>query len=574
MKDSELIKRIWQFAGKYKWAFLFSYAVLLIELVFEQMLPAFLGDVINTAVYEANISRFVWAALLYAAVFFGFAACGFIQLLLWQRLHNKYVFNIRFVCYQKVLRLKPRILADIKTGDVIKTINGDTEEFHNIIQRYGMRIINAGIGAVTSLVIVAVMKREIALFMLVAIPFSVMITKRIQTKMKSASDKLRATQGQYSAWTMEILRGMREVKLFAAEKTVLRHFMKKNHEIVRDTIEQDYIQFKADELLGGIYFLENMAFYIICAVFVATGSIDIGEYVAIASYFTLTVSNVRKVLGGNVNYQWRKTCVEHVLNLLDEEEEAEEGLSDLCVTEGRIDVRNLTFSYDADNNILEDVNLQIAPGEKIGIVGQSGVGKSTLASLLLKFYEPQKGDILIDGVSLKTCTGSSIRQSVGIVSQENIIFHITVRENITFGVPASDQVLWDILEKVYLKNEIEKLPYGLDTVLDGSDSLSGGQNQRLCVARLFFQNPKIIILDEATSALDIETESTVQKALDALAKEKTTIVISHRCRALLNTDKILVLKDGREAGCDCYEKLMSENQYFSELFAGQKEVSV
>ena len=197
-----------------------------------------------------------------------------------------------------------------------------------------------------------------------------------------------------------------------------------------------------------------------------------------------------------------------------------------------------------------------------------------MANILLRFYEPQDGEVFIDGQRLSDCTYSSIRQSVGIVNQENIVFDATIRDNITFGSKATDEELWSILEKVYLKDEIEKLPNGLDTVLGKKNmSLSGGQNQRLCIARLMFRNPKIIILDEATSSLDFESERIVQAALDALAENKTTIVISHRYQALLNTDKILVLHEGEQVGYDHHDKLMAENEYFADMFAGQKEVT-
>lgn len=574
MKDSLILKRIWQFAKPYKWAFLLSYSVLLLELLLMQLTPLFLEDVINYAVYEGNMQKFLYAALWYALVFLGYGSCGFVQLLLWQRVHNKYVYNVRVSCYRKVLRMKPKLLSDLKTGDVIRTINDDTNEFHHIIQRFGMRIINAGIGTVISLAIVAFMKWEIALLMILVIPASAMLNKRMTGKMKKVSDELRTKQGKYSAWLMEMLKGMREIKLFVAEKTVLNQFVNKNRDMIHSSAKQDIIQFKSEKLIDSAYFLADILFYIICAVFVANGSINMGQYMAIASYFAMVSYNIRRILWGNVDYQKRKTCIERVLRLLDAEEENTEHLSDLTVRQGQIEIRNVTFAYEGENAVLKNINLAIHPGEKIGVVGQSGVGKSTLANLLLRFYEPQKGEILIDGQPLSGCTFSSIRQAIGIVNQENVLFDTTVRENITFGKEAEDQELWTILEKAHLKEEIQRLPAGLDTIL-GKDgvSLSGGQAQRLCIARLMFRNPTILILDEATGSLDLETERIVQDALDELAKDRTTLVISHRYNALLHTDKILVLHEGEQVGCAPHDILMTENTYFADMFAGQKEVT-
>ena len=192
------------------------------------------------------------------------------------------------------------------------------------------------------------------------------------------------------------------------------------------------------------------------------------------------------------------------------------------------------------------------------------------AHLLLKLYEPASGAILVDGQALSECRYSDIRREIGIVSQENIIFDSTVRENITFGAQATDEELWNILEKAYLRSEIEALPQGLDTVLGNSGTtLSGGQNQRLCIARTIFRNPKIIILDEATSALDIESEEIVQSALNALSEGRTTLVISHRYKSLVNTDRILILQNGENAGMGNVDELMENNEHFRALFPAQ-----
>lgn len=568
MRERDVVRRILKIAKIYKWAFLLSYTILLAELLFNQLLPIFLSKVINSAVYESDMSRFLLSTLYYAFVFVGFASCGFMQLQLWQRIHNKYIYDIRIVCYKKILRLKPCKLTDIKSGDLIKTINDDVTEFHHIIQRFAMRVVNAGIGTIVSLIIVCMMRWEIALFMIFIIPISAVLSKRIKEKLKKESEYVRQLQGQYASWVMEVLNNIRELKLFVAEKSVLRNFVKKNSDIVRATTKYNYTVFKATELINGIYFLGDIFFYIVCTFFVVNHTINIGEYVAIASYFTMVTRNIKRVLYGNVDYQRRKTCIERVFRLLDEEEENENGLSELSITEGKIEINNMSFSYDSKIKVLNNINMQIMPGEKVGIVGQSGVGKSTIANLLLKIFEPQEGEILIDGQNLSDCKISSIRSSIGIVSQENIVFNTTVRDNITFGASADDEILWDILEKICLKDKIKELPQGLDTILSEEKiALSGGERQRLCIARLFFRNPKIIVLDEATSALDKETEKNVQEALNILMMGKTAVVISHRARALIDVDKIFVLHDGVQVACGCYEKLIDENEVFRNLFA-------
>ena len=361
-------------------------------------------------------------------------------------------------------------------------INSDSAEFHHIIQRFGMRIINAGIGLVLSLLIVALMQWQIALIMAIIIHFSLIISKTIEAKMKKSSDVLRSEQGKYSAWLMEILKGIREIKLFVAEKSVLKHFVRKNKDIIGLSAKQDVIQFKSTQIINGIYFFADIIFYIICALFVANKSINTGQYVAISFYFSMISSNIKKVLHGNVEYQGRKASIERVIKLLDEEEEDARNLVNLELTEGNIQIENLSFQYEENVDVLKNISLNINSGEKIGVVGESGVGKSTLANLLIKFFTPTDGEIFIDGQPLSNCLCFSVRQNIGIVNQENVVFDGSVRENITFGEEATDEELWDILEKVYLKEEIESLPNGLDTLLwQKNITLSGGQNQRLCI---------------------------------------------------------------------------------------------
>lgn len=573
MSDKEVLKRIWYFAAPYKWAFILSYGVLLAELAFNQVLPVFLSDVINFAVYENDIGKFVLAAVRYSTTFLGFAMCGLIQLRLWQKEHNSYIYDIRKACFEKSLRLKASILSEISTGDVIEIIEGDTDEFHHIIQRHAMRVINAGIGTVVSLGIVAYMCFEIALFMVFVIPFSIVITKKLEKKIKRTSEELRSRQGKLTSWLMEMLKGLREVKMFAAEKRVLDRFYSTESDIISLQVKQDKTSFMLDRLIDAVYLAADIIFYIICAMFIVKERINIGEYIAIVSYFGMITYGIKRVLRGKGDYQRRKTSVERVLRFLDEPEEDESGFESLEVTHGMVEFKNVSFSYDGKRNVLENISFGVMPGEKIGIAGISGVGKSTLANLVLKFYEPNSGGIYIDSKDISHVSYSSLRKEIGAVNQECTVFDGSVRYNITLGKNAEDDVLWDILEKVYLKEDIENLPDGLETVLgNGKTNLSGGQAQRLCIARLIFRDPKIIILDEATSALDTESEKIVKSSLDRLCNGKTCLIISHRFTALSDVDKVLLIKDGKIAGFGTPDSLLASNEYFAEMFKAQSQI--
>ena len=570
MKKFSFLLKVWNVAKEYKWRFLLSYIILLGELAFTQIMPLFLGNVVDAAVYKSDMQLFAKAAILYALIFICQESCGYLQLHFWQTLNNKYVYNLRIRCYKKILTLKAINLTDIQTGDQLQTINGDTMEFHHVLQRYAMRIVNAGIGTIVSIAIIAYLKWEIALIVAVLIPTSVLLTNHVKNKLKDVAGELRDKQGKYNAWLMEIFKGFREIKLFAAEKNVTMDFITKNEDIIESGIKQTKLQFKSNQIIGSIYFISQLIFYIICAYFVANKSINIAQYVVIAGYYSLITGNFQRILQDNMAFQSRKISIERVFALLENDFEDDEGLSTLTVTKGEIKINGLTFSYKEDIKVLDNITYKIDLGAKIGIVGQSGVGKSTMAHLMIKLFCPNNGSIIVDNQDIASCTYYSIRQNIGIVSQDTIIFDTTIKENICFDKDVKDEVIWDTLDKAYLKTEIEKLPNGIHTVL-GKDgvNLSGGQNQRLAIARMLHKNPKIVILDEATSALDEQSEIIVQKALDELTEGRTSIVISHRLNSIKNSDEILVLKDGLNVGMGNYEELIQKNETFRELFLSQ-----
>ena len=571
MKDKILfLKKVWVVAKQYKWHFLLSYLILLLELVFSQIVPILLGNVIDAAVYKSDLLLFFKAAGVYSLVFLGYLACGFCQLQVWQRLNNKYIYGLQIRCFEKVLRLNARSLADIKTGDVIHTINEDTGEFHHILQRYAMRIVNAGIGTIVSLSIVACLNFKIALLMLVLIPTSLVLTERIKRKIRKISEDLRTNQGNYNAWLMEILKGIRVVKLFAAEKKVQDDFVSKNKKIINSKNKFEQSSFSANQIINSIQFTAQIIFYIVSAAFVINGSINVAEYITIASYYFLVSNNFQRILQDNMAFQARRVAVDRVFSILDDKAEDDIELPSLSVPEGKIKIEGLCYSYDKERYVLQDISYVMQPGKCIGLVGESGVGKSTFAQILIRFLDPDQGVVEIDGQDISRYSCESIRTSIGIVSQDTIIFDTTIKDNICFGIDIPDSMVWDVLDKAYLKQDIEKFPDGIYTVL-GQDryNLSGGQKQRLSIARLLFRNPPIIILDEATSALDEKSEEIVQKALDNLTLGRTSIVISHRLRNICNADEIIVLEDGKIVDSGDCTYLLENSMAFYNLFGSQ-----
>ena len=566
MTNIEFIRKLWIYIRNYRLRFLLSYSVLVIELISSHIMPLLIGNVVSASVYQADMGLFLIYSTLFAIVFFIQQGASFLQLQLWQKLNNKFVYEIRVKCYERVLRLKANKLTNINTGDIIRTINGDTVDFHHIIQKNIMRSFNAIIGTIFSIVMVMIIKIELAIVIVIVVPVAVVLSHKMNIMIKNLARESRRWEGKLNAWIWECLCGIQEIKLFAAEKNFVKVFSKQNDISIGISYRQEKQRFVYEQIISSVFFVSQIIFYVVSAIFVANQNMNIADYVKVASYYTLISSNLQRIFRDSVQYQSRKVSIEQVFELLDTDYENDSGLEELSVTEGIIEFKNISFSYGENGFVLKDFNGKVGAGKQIGIVGSSGEGKSTLGYILNRFNLPQKGKIFIDGQDLSRCKYSSVRKNIGIVSQEVVIFEGTIKYNICFDNDVEDKDIWSVLEKAYLAEDIRMLPDGIYTLIgqNGVD-LSGGQRQRLVIARMLYRNPRIIVLDEATSALDVRTESIVQNAIDKLMEGKTSLIISHRVNSIINTDEIWIIKNGVRLLKGAFKELSNNNE-FKELF--------
>ena len=567
MKEFECLKKVWKYAKEYKTYFVIGYIVLLAELLFTQLLPLALERLIDASVYKLDIKLFLYCSVIYIFVFICQQSCALGQLQLWQRTNNKYIYSIRQKCFERVIYSKAYILSNHNTGDIIHTINADTVEFHHIIQRYAMRVVNAGIGTLVSVIIVANMKLEIAIIICVLVPSSVLFTNIVKKKLKKISTEKRQKQGELTSWIFEILKGVQTIKIYAAEKNVCNIFSRNNENLYLLGKKQNDMQILYGQIISLIYFISQIVFYIISAIYVVDGSINIAEYISIATYYNLISNNFQKILNENLAFQTRQVSIERVLELLDYEIEDNEKYRTLSILSNEVCVENLSFSYERKKPILSGISINVKGGQRIGVVGASGVGKTTLAYLLMKFYDPDSGCILIGGNNISDYSIFDLRNSIGIVNQENIVFDSSIKDNICFGRNVDDEIIWNLIDKVQLRSDIEKLPAGIHTMLGNTGvELSGGQKQRLSIARMLYRNPSIIILDEVTSSVDTKLESEIQQALSNLLENRTCFIISHKVSILKDTDEIYLLKDGEIIASGTYQYLSENCDEFKKLF--------
>lgn len=565
-------KLVWRFAKNYKWSFFSLYICLFVETVLNTITPIFMGLMIDEVIYRKNINSFLHIAFIYFIFMAGICILYIIHPTIWQYLMTRFVFDVRFKLYEKIVYAKASYLSEAKTGDLIYRINGDASEFMHIIQRNTFHFFNGITTVFLSLFIVFRYNYIAGIIILFLVPVSYYISKYYGGKMRIQSEETRAAYGGYISWVFEILKGLREIRILASEKYMFMDFVKQYKKMTNISIKTSIINFKSDQLSKLANLLYSLLLYSTAAVLVIKGQLTLGAFVAMLEYFNKATGNIGYLINNNVDMQMRKAAVDRIYSLLEEDDEkAEEKLNKLKIGSGIIEFNDVSFTYNEKDKVISSLSLKINNHEHIAIVGASGCGKTTLTKLLLKFYSFEEGQILIDGQDIKNISAQSIRKNIGVVQQEMLLFTGTIRMNLLLGSKnVTDEEIMEACDKAAIGEFVRKLPEGLDTVI-GKDGIqvSGGQKQRLIIARIYLKNPKILVFDEATSSLDYESEKLILNSWKEISKGKTTISIAHRLTTVLQSDRVAVMSEGRIVACDTHTNLLQSCPEYIKLFNEQ-----
>ncbi len=497
---------------------------------------------------------------------------GYIGTFLTIYLEQKILMSMRDELYGKIQMLPMAFFDRQKTGHLISRITNDVTNLRGAVVGGLASVIRNGLMTIIAIAIIFYTSWQLSLLTIILVPVNIALIAVISRKLRKGSRRAQERMADMTAILQETISGVRVVKAFGMERFEQIKFGDFNRMYFGEYTKMRRIADLASpmsETLG-----------IIAAVVILWygGRLVVEQQLAPASLMMfigamLWVVNPIKALSKlNSLIQEGLVCAERVFEILDIKTEAEisgnetiEGVSEA------IRYEDVKFSYDGETPVLEDVELTIARGEVVALVGASGSGKSTLADLLPRFYEPGSGKITIDGRDISNITISSLRSLMGIVTQETILFNDSVFNNIAYGL--SDYPKEDVIIAARAANAhefIEAMPKGYDTIIgDRGVQLSGGQRQRLAIARALLKNPQILILDEATSSLDVESESLVQEAIDRLVRGRTTLVIAHRLSTIKNADRIVVLDEGRIRQVGTHEELIGEEGIYRKLYSLQ-----
>ena len=491
---------------------------------------------------------------------------------------QKIVVRMRKDVFDKLMELPISFFDRYQTGDILSRISYDIDTVNASLSNDLVQILTSIITVVGSFGMMFMISKQLVLVFVFTVPASILFTRYMTRKVRPLFSRRSYMLGRLNGFVEEMVSGQKTIRAYNREKVILGRFDKQNDEAVEAYYRAEYY----GSMTGpSVNFINNLSLSLISVFGVLlylAGSMvlgDVSSFVLYSRKFSGPINEAANILS---ELQSAMAAAERVFRLLDEPIEPADApdAQVLQKPEGQVDMEHVSFGYDEKKLILKDLSLTARPGSLVAIVGPTGAGKTTLINLLMRFYDPQKGEIRIDGINTLKLTRSSLRGSFAMVLQDTWLFNGTIMENIRYGrLDATDEEVIEAAKAAHVHHFIKTLPDGYNMVLnEEGTNVSQGQKQLLTIARAILADPKILILDEATSSVDTRTEIRIQKAMDNLMKGRTSFVIAHRLSTIRDADLILVMKDGDIVEQGTHEELLLKNGFYAELYNSQFEEAV
>src|SRR5580700_1111907 len=486
------------------------------------------------------------------------------------RLSAECLFDMRLAVYRHLQSLSPRFLANRKIGDIVSRINNDIGEVQRICADTLLSVLSNILFLVGSLAVMASLNWRLFLASIALLPVSVIALRHYQARLTVETKTLRERSSDLGSFLIESLLAMRLIVATGNEHREAEEFRRRNGRFLDSLLSMQMMAFLASALPGAVLTVSTAIVFIYGGKLVIDNHLTIGGLVAFMAYHLRLLGPVQVMLGTYTNLLTGGVALGRVFEILDVPIEVRESRSAIACAHlrGQIAFDSVRFRFSEDVPVLEDVSFQIDPGRICAVVGASGAGKSTIADLLLRFYDPDSGAISIDGRDLRNLRLRDLRKQVALVEQTPFLFHATIRENIAYGNPAATlDELRASARSAAIDDFIQTLPLGYDTVIgERGCTISAGERQRIALARALLRNPSILIMDEPTAALDPGSEAAIARALSQARHTRTVILITHRMSIVEIADQIFVLENGRVAETGAPRELLSAGTALTRQF--------
>lgn len=520
-----------------------------------------------------DFSALSWVLIGVLALYVGASLFGWMQGYLLNGIVQRTVYRLRSDVEDKLNRLPLSYFDRSARGDLLSRVTNDIDNISQSLQQTLSQLLTSLLTVVGVLSMMIIISPVLALIALVTVPLSILVTVVIAKRSQKQFVAQWAHTGALNAQIEEAYTGHALVKVFGRQREVEEAFRAKNDELFKASFGAQFI---SGIVMPAMMFLGNLNYVAIAVVGglrVASGTMSLGEVQAFIQYSRQFTQPLTQLASMTNLLQSGVASAERVFELLDEPEQVPESETPAELTDarGRVEFEHVSFSYDPDTPLIDDLSLVAEPGTTVAIVGPTGAGKTTLVNLIMRFYELDGGRITLDGNDVAAMRRDDLRSQIGMVLQDTWLFNGTIRDNIAYGNPeAADEQIHAAAEATYVDRFVHSLPDGYDTVIDEEgDNISAGEKQLITIARAFLADPSLLILDEATSSVDTRTELLVQHAMAALRSDRTSFVIAHRLSTIRDADLILVMESGRIVEQGTHAELLTRGGAYFELYNSQ-----
>ena len=572
--NKKTLKRLLSYVKPYTPLAILAFILAAVGVSLTLTAPIIIGKAVDCAVGvgEVDFAKMMNYIIILVFVVLGTAVANWALGFVMNKISHVTVRDIRTQAFAKFSRLPLSYIDHTPKGDTMSVIISDIDSISDgIIQ--GFTQLFTGIATIIgTLIFMFGINVKIALVCVCITPLSLFVASWISRHSYKMFSEQSEVRGELGGYVNEIISGQKTVQAFSFQKRSAEKFGEINERLYKCGVKAQFLSALTNPSTRFVNGIVYAAVGITGAFTVVNGALTVGFLSTFLAYANQYTKPFNEISGVITELQAAFAGAERVFALLDEkEEEPDNALPSLEDCDGTVSVENVYFSYDKNFPLIEDFNLNVSPGQRVAIVGPTGCGKTTLINLLMRFYDVDKGRIVVSGKDITEITRDSLRSSYGMVLQETWLFKGTIRENIAYGADnPTDEEIIEAAKTAYAHSFIKRLPQGYDTIIsDDDENISQGQKQLLCIARVMLIKPRMLILDEATSSIDTMTEIRVQKAFNKIMNGRTSFVIAHRLSTIKEADAILVMKSGKVIEIGTHDELLAKKGFYYELYNSQ-----